>query len=51
MLLSLLGFAAESFALDIFAQRGASHDAPENTLAELRAQRAPSFQSVLSPRT
>lgn len=33
LLLLLLGFVAQTSAVDIIAHRGASHDAPENTLA------------------
>ncbi len=43
LLLLLLGLAAKTSAVDIIAHRGASHDAPENTLAAFKlgwAQRA-----------
>lgn len=36
LLLLLLGLAAQSAAVDIIAHRGASHDAPENTLAAFK---------------
>ena len=36
LLLLLLGFAAKTSAVDIIAHRGASHDAPENTLAAFK---------------
>lgn len=36
LLLLLLGFTAKTSAVDIIAHRGASHDAPENTLAAFR---------------
>lgn len=36
LLLLLLGFAAKTSAVDIIAHRGASHDAPENTLASFK---------------
>jgi glycerophosphoryl diester phosphodiesterase len=43
LLLLLIGLAAHTAAVDIIAHRGASHDAPENTLAAFKlgwAQRA-----------
>jgi glycerophosphoryl diester phosphodiesterase len=36
LLLLLLGFVAKTSAVDIIAHRGASHDAPENTLAAFK---------------
>jgi glycerophosphoryl diester phosphodiesterase len=36
LLLLLLAFAAQTSAVDIIAHRGASHDAPENTLASFK---------------
>lgn len=36
LLLLLLGFTAKTSAVDIIAHRGASHDAPENTLAAFK---------------
>lgn len=36
LLLLLLGLAAKTSAVDIIAHRGASHDAPENTLAAFK---------------
>ena len=36
LLLLLLGLAAQTSAVDIIAHRGASHDAPENTLASFK---------------
>lgn len=36
LLLLLLGLAAKTAAVDIIAHRGASHDAPENTLASFK---------------
>lgn len=36
LLLLLLGLAAQTAAVDIIAHRGASHDAPENTLAAFK---------------
>jgi glycerophosphoryl diester phosphodiesterase len=36
LLLLLHGLVAQTFAVEIFAHRGASHDAPENTLAAFK---------------